>query len=73
MSKEVHFRHPEFARVWHTTCFPSIFGTPSEGVPHAPPRNYYKSKCPLYADNDKIIKPFPKNVIHESKMWWVRW
>jgi hypothetical protein len=67
MSKEVHFRHPEFAllELGIQLVFPQSLEHLSE-VLHMLLQGAIIDQNVIYVDNDKIIKPFPKNVIHEN-------
>jgi len=67
MSKEVHFRHPKFALLELGTQL--VFPKSLEHLPevlHMLLQRATIDQNVVYVDDNKVIKPFPKNVIHES-------
>ncbi len=67
MFKEVQFRHPEF--VFLELGIQLVFPQSLEHLPkvlHMLLQGAIIDQNVVYVDDDKIIKPFSKNVIHES-------
>jgi len=67
MSKGVHFRHPEFAllKLGIQLVFPQSLEHLPE-VLHMLLQGATIDQNVIYVDDDKVIKPFPENVIHEN-------
>jgi hypothetical protein len=67
MSKEIHFCHPEFAlfKLGIQLVFLSTLEHLAE-VLHMLLQGVTIEQNVIYADNYKVIEPFPENVIHES-------
>jgi hypothetical protein len=67
MSKEVHFRHPEFALL--ELSIQLVFPQSLEHLPemlHMLLQGATIDQNVVYVNDDKVIKPFSENVIHES-------
>jgi len=67
MSKEVHFCHPEFALF--ELCIQLVFPQSLEHlleVFHILLQGAIVDQNVMYVDDNKVIKPFPENVIYEN-------
>jgi hypothetical protein len=67
MSKEVHFRHPEFSLL--ELGIQLVFPQSLEHLPEVLRMLFQGATIDqnvVYVNDNKVIKPFPKNVIHES-------